>query len=272
MRWYEERDRRQQRERSRVGRSVQQLFRSKNYPTRGRYLYGARHQRRYGVTMTSTAKGFRGSTLLTVEEARTLTDSIKVDLSSAYIGIVKAYRGRAWQALGYTSFGEYCKTEFHGARMVRLSDDQLAEIVRVLSDEGLPYRAIGAATGYSVGKVFKHRPEDVPEYKIGADGKRRKARQHLTVVTCDETAEVLGEPEPIVTAKMSQSDWAALMVIESGVRGLTYKELNHTADGWTHAQSSAALSRAARRKQIEPTEMFRDGCTVYVAAHIITVV
>lgn len=218
----------------------------------------------------TTAQGFRGSSLLTVEEARTLTDSIKADLTSAYIGIVKAYRGRAWQALGYTSFDEYCKAEFHGARMVRLSDEQLAEIVRELSDEGLPYRAISSATGHSVGKVFKHRPEDVPEYKIGADGKRRKAR-HLAIVS-DESSAVVEAPEHIDVAKMSQSDWAALMVGESGTHGLTYKELNHTAEGWTHAQSSAALTRATRRGQVIRSGKFRDGCAVYVAPSALSVV
>lgn len=211
-----------------------------------------------------TTQGFRKSVLLTETEARALTDEIRSDLAGVYGKIVTAFRGRAWQALGYTSWSDYCHAEFRGA--LRLRNDEIQTAVAMLMGEGLSQRAIAAATGISVGKVNKEAPTVRPDKLTGADGRERGSRR-LRIVS-DETNRDQPEPEPIVTDEMPQHEWAALMVGESGTKGLTYKELSHTAEGWGHPQSSNALSRAHRRGTIKPSGIFRDGCSVYVAIDV----
>jgi hypothetical protein len=211
------------------------------------------------------AEGHRKSILLSKAEARALTDEIRGDLNAVYGKIVTAFRGRAWQALEYTSWQEYCQAEFRGSLAPR-SDDEIREAVAALIGEGLSQRAIAAATGVSLGKVNKEAPSERPDKTMGTDGKERGSRR-LRIVR-DETSAVQPEGEAIDVAKLSQSDWASLMVGESGIKGLTHRELSHTAEGWDHAQSSAALSRAKRRGQVMASGRFREGCTVFISAEI----
>lgn len=49
---------------------------------------------------------------LSADEARSLTDRIKLDAGQLWDKIVIAYQGRAHTALGYASWDEYCATEF----------------------------------------------------------------------------------------------------------------------------------------------------------------
>ena len=48
----------------------------------------------------------------TPEAAREVTDQIKTGLESVYHLIRSAYRGRAWEVLGYRSWDEYVTREF----------------------------------------------------------------------------------------------------------------------------------------------------------------
>lgn len=48
----------------------------------------------------------------TAEQARELTDQIRAGMESVYHLIRSAYRGRAWQALGYATWDEYVTREF----------------------------------------------------------------------------------------------------------------------------------------------------------------
>lgn len=49
---------------------------------------------------------------LTPEAARDLTDQIRTGLEGVYQWIKAAYRGRAWLALGYSSWDDYVTREF----------------------------------------------------------------------------------------------------------------------------------------------------------------
>jgi hypothetical protein len=80
--------------------------------------------------------------------ARDLTDQIKVAVGATWELVKRAYEGRAWTALGYGSWDDYCSQEF-GASRLRLPREERQEVVASLRDSGLSIRAITAATGVS---------------------------------------------------------------------------------------------------------------------------
>jgi len=85
---------------------------------------------------------------ITAEHARSLTDRIKVAVEGTWHLITEAYTSRAWSALGYTSWDDYCTREF-GTSRLRLPREDRSEVVASLRESGLSNRAIAAATGYS---------------------------------------------------------------------------------------------------------------------------
>lgn len=89
---------------------------------------------------------------LTRDEAVALTNQIASAITIAWELIVRAYEGRAWQALGYASWDAYCHGEFGHSRL-SLPAEERRERVRSLREHGLSTRAIAAATGTSKGTV-----------------------------------------------------------------------------------------------------------------------
>lgn len=87
-------------------------------------------------------------------EARRLTDCIKNAIAAAWDLIAQAYNERAWTALGYTSWDDYCTNEFGSSRL-RLPREERAEVVGSLRESGLSLRAIEAATGFSRPTIIK---------------------------------------------------------------------------------------------------------------------
>lgn len=73
-------------------------------------------------------------------EAQALTDRIRGHIDAAWADITKAYEGKAWKALGYSSWGDYVKAEFD---MSRRRSYQLLDQGRVIG-------AIAEAAGESV--------------------------------------------------------------------------------------------------------------------------
>lgn len=91
---------------------------------------------------------------MAADDARQITDQIKVGVEAVWQLITRAYRERAWSALGYASWDDYCTREF-GASRLRLPREERAEVVSSLRDSGLSIRAIAAATGDSIGTVHE---------------------------------------------------------------------------------------------------------------------
>jgi len=91
---------------------------------------------------------------LTENEARELTASIYGHLDSAWTKIKEAYYGRADRALGYDSWDDYCKGEFHGAYL-RLPRESRREVVATLTEAGLSQRVIAAAVGVHKNTVIR---------------------------------------------------------------------------------------------------------------------
>lgn len=82
------------------------------------------------------------------EEARELTDQIQTAAETTWHLIKRAYVERAWEALGYTSWDDYCTREF-GTQRLSLPREERREVVGSLREAGLSTRAIAAATGNS---------------------------------------------------------------------------------------------------------------------------
>lgn len=101
----------------------------------------------------------------TAEEARDLTDRIKVAVDGTWLLIQQAYKSRAWSALGYKSWDDYCTREF-GTSRLRLPREERQEVVQSLREIGMSVRAIAAATGQGIGTVHRELsavPSGTPE-------------------------------------------------------------------------------------------------------------
>ena len=131
--------------------------------------------------------GDTGEIVCTPEQARALTDRIKVGVEAVWHLIVQAYEDRAWAALGYSSWDDYCTREF-GTSRLRLPREERQDVVASLRESGLSIRAIAAATGDGVATVKRAldagvpngTPDDEPEPPqpvTGSDGKSYPAKR-----------------------------------------------------------------------------------------------
>lgn len=92
--------------------------------------------------------------LATAEQARALTDQIKVAVEGTWQMIQRAYISRAWTALGYSSWDDYCTREF-GTSRLRLPREERQEVVASMREIGMSTRAIASATGNSTKTITK---------------------------------------------------------------------------------------------------------------------
>ncbi|KWW42536.1 hypothetical protein AU359_00426 [Micrococcus luteus] len=98
--------------------------------------------------MTTTYNSPSSRVAMTADAARDLTDQIKTGMESVYHLIRAAYRGRAWQALGFGSWDEYVTREF-GDLHLRPPLEYRQDVVLSLRDAGMSTRAIASATQLS---------------------------------------------------------------------------------------------------------------------------
>lgn len=115
--------------------------------------------------------------VVTHEVARELTDRIRTSLETACELIKQAYSVRAWSALGYDSWEDYCASEFDNTR-VRIPREDRAQVVTSMREIGMSTRAIAVATGLGYGTVQRDLtapsgdPNGSPDTVIGLDGKQ----------------------------------------------------------------------------------------------------
>lgn len=118
--------------------------------------------------------------LPTHEEARALTDRIKIAVEGTWQLIREAYTSRTWAVLGYDTWDAYVSTEFKGARLA-LPKEERSETVHSLRAAGMSVRAISAATGVGVGTVHRELAGPtvpngtVPQRVLSLDGRERPA-------------------------------------------------------------------------------------------------
>src|SRR5687768_8036370 len=79
---------------------------------------------------------------LSADEARALTDRIKDAADQLWTLLLEAHEGRAWEALGYTSWRDYAKSEFGIGQ---------SHAYRLL-DQGRVIRAVAAAANSPIGE------------------------------------------------------------------------------------------------------------------------
>jgi transposase-like protein len=148
----------------------------------------------------------------TAEEARELTDRIKVAVDGTWELIKRAYLSRTWAALGYTSWDDYCTREF-GTSRLRLPREERQEVVASLRDTGMSVRAIAAATGNStrtVGNDIRQvsqstTPEPVSQEPSPADlaGEPDDEDDAIEAEIVEEPRKVTGTDGKTYTAKPS---------------------------------------------------------------------
>lgn len=83
---------------------------------------------------------------ISASDARDLTDRIKTGVEAIWELIKQAYQSRAWAALGYDSWDDYCTREF-GTSRIRLPREERQEVVASMREIGMSTRAIASATG-----------------------------------------------------------------------------------------------------------------------------
>jgi predicted transcriptional regulator len=113
---------------------------------------------------------------LTKKEAVALTEKIKDDLQSAFLQLIRAWRGRADKALGYSSWDQYIDREFKGRRIPWRDRQIRRELATRLHDEGMSSRAIGPALGVDHSTVVRdlqatgaNAPDDTVQSLDGRD-------------------------------------------------------------------------------------------------------
>lgn len=88
-------------------------------------------------------------------EAQALTDRIRSHIDAAWADITKAYEGKAWKALGYSSWGDYVKAEFDITRQHSYK----------LIDQGRVIHELEKAAGSSVAHVRQISARDTAAVK-----------------------------------------------------------------------------------------------------------
>lgn len=97
----------------------------------------------------------RTTDLLTKAQAKALTDRIRKHIDAAWADITAAYEGKAWKALGYSSWGDYVKAEFD---MGRSRSYQLL-------DQGRVIHALADAAGEKVSTMVDISEREAREIK-----------------------------------------------------------------------------------------------------------
>lgn len=135
---------------------------------------------------------------LGVDEARALTDQIKTGIEEMWSLITRAYIERAWAALEYESWDDYCTREFGTARL-RLPREDRAEVVASMRESGMSLRAIGSATGISRPTIIKDlSPQEVVNSLPPEDDASRSVR-----IPGDVTADTPGQTDRVAAALAS---------------------------------------------------------------------
>lgn len=150
-----------------------------------------------------------GSRELTLEDARRLTERIRLTAASVVEGIeklkalvAKAKAGNVHEQLGYASWTAYL-SEVLGETPMRLARDDRQEVARMLTDEGMSTRATAKVLG--VGKDTVHRDlagvaneTPAPRAVTGNDGKTYTVTTKTAeTITVDfKTGEVIEPPKP----------------------------------------------------------------------------
>jgi hypothetical protein len=150
--------------------------------------------------------------LMPAQDARLITDRIKTAVEATWELIKEAYTRRAWSALGYDSWDDYCTREF-GTSRLRLPREERQEVVASLRESGMSVRAIAAATGISKNTVTSDvsqigTPDSDPIPVTGTDGKTytppAPKPPATDLITADDLAALNAPTAPVVDRQPRQ--------------------------------------------------------------------
>jgi hypothetical protein len=120
---------------------------------------------------------------MNADEARKITEAIKAAVEQLWALVVTAYNRRAWLALNYPTWDDYCAKEFRTAALA-VPREERPEVVRSLRQAGLSQRAIASATGVSqstvrddIAQLSSDHSVPMPDTVTSLDGKKRPAQQ-----------------------------------------------------------------------------------------------
>ena len=151
---------------------------------------------------------------LTKTEAAKLTSQIKLRVAHLWQLIAEAYSRRAWTALGYASWDDYCSSEF-GSSRIRLPREERTEVIASLRESGLSLRAIEAATGVSRPTIIKDLADEQVVNSLPPGG--------VTESTPGQTDRVAAALAKAAAAQDSPAHESTEPTI-TGVDGKTYKK------------------------------------------------
>jgi hypothetical protein len=145
-----------------------------------------------------------------VDEAQAITERICAGLQDTWELIKRAYIGRAWVALEYGSWDEYCIGEFGDARL-RIPREERPELVCSLRQAGMSIRAIASATGAGYGTVRRDLSGEPFGSPVDADAEDDaeviSERTHEAVTALRES--IANERYPVSQKLRDRADWWA---------------------------------------------------------------
>lgn len=116
-------------------------------------------------------------TPLTTDQAREITDAIRSTSEVLYVLLARAHAGKAWQALGYSSFQAYVREEFDMSRSRAYQVLDQARVVAAIEDaapDGVDLPAISEAAARDlrgiigeVGQEIQERTADLEPNEAG---------------------------------------------------------------------------------------------------------
>ena len=206
----------------------------------------------------------------TADYARSLTDRIKVAVEGTWHLIVEAYQSRAWSALGYSSWDDYCTREF-GTSRIALPREERTSVVTSLRSAGLSLRAIEAATGSSVRTVRRELsgvagatpdentvdPAPEPTPVTGIDGKTyQPSRPKPEPIVVDATTgEVIETAQPQRRSTGHRTDVAAVMAtVLNRTRDAADAAEKITVQHLAHRSEEAAIWRRSLFEAMQPLQ------------------
>lgn len=184
---------------------------------------------------------------LDVARARRLTRQLREALTVAVDLVVAVFDGRAWEALGYVSWDEYCERELPELAQLRLTIEQRRDTVAALRGSGMSVRAIAKPLGLSVGTVH-------------ADLKAAGV-ELATVTSLDGRIRPAEGVTPAVKPRLTNVARAVLVVREAGDAGVTVHDLARRLR-LNQCATSALLSRlaaAGRLTYVRPAKRGQTG-------------
>jgi hypothetical protein len=124
---------------------------------------------------------------LEIEDAKRRLDRVKSGVERIWDDLVALYKGRAWLALGYSSWDALCDAELDGAR-IALPISERREVVAEMRSQGMSTRAIASAVGVSHMTIHTDLPavnKFTPAAVVGLDGKRQPATKPKEIQPTD---------------------------------------------------------------------------------------